>query len=688
MQLSYRKFRIMLCYSMQESDENLWNNKREIVNIYIIGMERSTIETRNLWKRRLQEVLNESKREVPPRKKFKPKCNLPVLDNYEESPTESYWTEFPKNLEKPGKSLIDWEKLKELATFYKYPDKEGLEQVLDWLKNGAKLGCKGEFRRATKSTNARSALDDGEKVSDAIADWVEKKFCYGPVPLDEIDKDAKISGIMTRTKPSGAVRVILNLSSPENSSVNDGIDKNDFPTKMSSTKEWVQILNRLGRGARFTKNDMADAYKHIAVHPEDLNLQWFTWLNKGFQELALIFGCSSSAGIFDKVAKLVLFIVIKRAEFNPKNVIQHLDDVVAADTADSTKIEEFDKTFAEVAQELGIRLAPRDDKDKAFGPSTEGTVLGVQYDSKKWTWGLSEEKLNRICITIEELTCEKEVLQEQIRSIAGKIINIRDLVPGGKFHIDHIIRANNLYENGKEKIEMTEKLKKQLLFWRYILPVCSNKIKIPDLLDSMPPWTYEAYTDAAGGSAERFGKGVGVVTKDWWSYLCWSDNINNGIISQDGCKLNKSMAVLELIGPLLVICAGYKWCTNNCVRVWVDNQASVSTWAKGYSYSSQLATTLVKAIDTVAAGLNCRFDIVKITRCSNNFAIMADSLSKGDFRRFRDTEKLENLRLPSEMQPIPKTVLKWVARPQIDDMLGHRILLELATQTEVLSYNC
>ena len=43
---------------------------------------------------------------------------------------------------------------------------------------------------------------------------------------------------------------------------------------------------------------------------------------------------------------------------------------------------------------------------------------------------------------------------------------------------------------------------------------------------------------------------------------------------------------------------------------------SVGIWRKGYSNYCRLSTTIVKAISVVAAGLGCKVDIVKITRCS------------------------------------------------------------------------
>ena len=417
-------------------------------------------------------------------------------------------------------------------------------------------------------------------------------------------------------------------------------------------------------------------------------MQWFIWLGKGFREQSLIFGSASSAGIFDKIAKLVLFVVAKRAQFPKENIIQHLDDVVAVDTENAKKLEIFDETFKEVAEKIGVKLAPRDDPDKSFGPSTEGCVLGVMYNTQQWTWGINKEKMARIRNDIEDIIMKEEVDQERIWSIAGKIINIRSLVPGGKFHVDHIIRANHISDKRKYKVSIDEELRRQLKFWQIILPVCSNNINIPRLKVSLNPWALQAFTDASGGSMASFGYGVGVVTKDWWSYICWGDRINSGQFTEDNKRLDRCMSVLELVGPLMVVVAGYDWCRNKQVKSFVDNQAAVNNWEKGYSYHSKLATTVVKAIDMVAAALQCKVDIVKITRCVNAYATTADYISKGKFAEFKKIAKEEKLDLPVEWEPVPKALLKWIARPECDDLLGHKILLEMMEYTKILSNNC
>ena len=191
-------------------------------------------------------------------KNFKPKFIIPKLKDYREAdPGKDYWSGWPVNKNRIGKSRIDGNKLKVLALDAGYLDIETLGKIHRDLTEGAKIGCTGNYRNRSRSTNAPSAFEHGHEVSDAIAEWIQEGFAYGPVELDKMPEDCKVSGIMTKVKSSGSVRVILNLSAPEGRSVNEGIDGNEFPAQMSSTKKWLRILHRAGVGCRMVKIDWA-----------------------------------------------------------------------------------------------------------------------------------------------------------------------------------------------------------------------------------------------------------------------------------------------------------------------------------------------------------------------------------------------------------------------------------------------
>ena len=639
------------------------------------------------WISRIHGIQEAGLSPLPADKVFRPKHSLTVLESYKDPAPSWYWHSFPSNFKWPAKSMVDPQVLKTLARECSL-NNALLDTICDDLTHGANIGCVGTFRSPSISANAPSSFEFGPHVSDAIADWIHKGFAYGPITLGEVPKNAKINGIMCKQKPNGSVRIILNLSSPEGLSVNEGIDEKDFPATMSSTLKWIRVLNRAGRNCRMTKVDWSDAYKHLAVRVEDLNLQWFSWLGMAFCELCLIFGSKSSVGLYDRLAKQVLAIVCAKSGMPSYMVCQHLDDCVAAAPEDSELIYSFDNCYYEVADQLGIRLAPRDDPEKAFGPSTSGVVFGVHYDTVNWTWSIPAEKLCRILHNIEEATTSLTISQGLMMSICGKILDVRPLVPGGRFHVHHIIRAAGVSQNKNDVCTMNNPLKGQLEFWSLMLRVCSGAVNIPDPDAGIPPWAWEVFTDASGGGLDanglRSGRGIGAVAAGWWAYVPWSRTICRGPLMADGRRLNRKMSALELIGPLLVVSAGFNQCLGRPVRVWVDNAGSVGIWKKGYSTNCELCTTIVLATATIAAGLGCWLEVSKISRCSNAGADMADALSKADFGRFWATNNSEGFNCSLEPSWVPVNLLAWLESPCVDEGLGARILGEIGLRADLL----
>ena len=620
------------------------------------------------------------------KKEFKAKVpQLPTLMDYKNPAPDSFWEKFPTNMRCPAKSSVSGEKLKQLIDTVGCSDRSRVQRTIQRLEKGATIGCTGDFRLASKSKNSPDTYRFGPQVSDAVATWVVKGFAYGPVEGDKVPPGAKISGIMVREKPDNSVRIILNLSAPKGRSVNDGIDAAMFPAVMSSTDAWLAVLNKAGKNCWITKIDFADAYKHVAVCEEDTDLQWFEWGGKYFKELCLIFGSASSAGIFDDLAKVVLDIVCRCASFPSNMVCQHLDDMCAA-AADKSKLTQFDKKFTGIAGHIGVKLAPRDDPEKSFGPAQRGVVFGILYDTRDWTWQIPEKKLRRLIECIDEARLRRSLRDKEVQSLVGKLINIKPLVPSAKFNMAHIMKM--LAASHRCSIcEVDEHCDRQLAFWRVILVACSGKLSIPDNVSRFPAWAVEAYTDAAGGTLENLGRGTGGVCMDQWFYYPWSKAINSGTAKLQDSKISRKLSALELVGPLILVSAMADKLTHLPVRIWVDNAGSVHIWKKGYSNNCDLCSTLVTAIGAVTAAHGIRLDISKVTRCSGVGPTLADHLSKAQFTQFRAHAQQNNWALLTEPLAIPAALVRWLHHPVPDQNLGESILRELATRHNVLGYS-
>ena len=85
--------------------------------------------------------------EPPPKKKFSPKFNLPVLNSYRGNADDRYWRYWPRvswEDSRKFKSQINPDKLWQMAIDTGFSDRDLLKQVCDDLKQGADIGCREE----------------------------------------------------------------------------------------------------------------------------------------------------------------------------------------------------------------------------------------------------------------------------------------------------------------------------------------------------------------------------------------------------------------------------------------------------------------------------------------------------------------------------------------------------------------
>jgi hypothetical protein len=311
-------------------------------------------------------------------------------------------------------------------------------------------------------------------------------------------------------------------------------------------------------------------------------------------------------------------------------------------------------------------------------------VFGVEYNTQDWTWSIPEEKRSRLLTTLKETIQADEISARQAKSIVGKLIHIKALLPAAKFNISHIMRlaASEVdIDLDNTHVAIDASCRRQLWHWVLLLQACPGWISIPK--PSPPvPWAAQVYTDAAGGSLDRIGAGTGGVCGQWWFYAPWPKKVNAGGWRVDGKKVGRKLSALELMGPLIAIAAGHEKFANRQVTVWVDNAGSVAIWNKGYSTKCRLCSTIVTTIHAIASAIGCVVHIEKITRCSTPEAAAADAISKGSFAAARQL-----IHLDIEPARIPPTLVRWINQPVPSDDLAHLILTELGKKAAILNYS-
>ena len=146
------------------------------------------------------------------------------------------------------------------------------KQYWDWqlprfLRYGFPMDFKGELSDLKNATlSHKSALQFPEHVTAYLNDELDHKAIYGPFEHKPFGEETHISPFITRHKPdSSKRRVIIDLSWPENASVNHYTRANEyldtaFKLNYPSIDSYTDRLKKLGKGALMHKIDLSRAF--------------------------------------------------------------------------------------------------------------------------------------------------------------------------------------------------------------------------------------------------------------------------------------------------------------------------------------------------------------------------------------------------------------------------------------------
>ena len=84
-------------------------------------------------------------------------------------------------------------------------------------------------------------------------------------------------GVIPKRNRPNKWRLIVDLSSPEGHSVNDGISRDLSSLSYVSVDDVVAGIVQWGRGTLLAKMDIRQAYRNVPIHPSDrpfLGMQW------------------------------------------------------------------------------------------------------------------------------------------------------------------------------------------------------------------------------------------------------------------------------------------------------------------------------------------------------------------------------------------------------------------------------
>ena len=131
-----------------------------------------------------------------------------------------------------------------------------------------------------------------------------------------------IRAIPKKHKP-GKWRLIMDLSSPAGSSVNDGISSEWSFISYVSIDFLLSLVLEAGKGSTLVKADIKESYRMLPIDPEDQGLLGIQW--EFYTDKALPFGLRTAPKIFTAVADALQWILSNKGI---KNLLHYLDDFI------------------------------------------------------------------------------------------------------------------------------------------------------------------------------------------------------------------------------------------------------------------------------------------------------------------------------------------------------------------------
>jgi ribonuclease HI len=363
-----------------------------------------------------------------------------------------------------------------------HPDIGLRNTITDVIRFGALIGYTGP-PQFILGANLPSALNDPA----AITNDVLKRATAGQIlKLTTLPDRFIASPLGLAPKPDGTWRRIHHLSSPTGHSVNDHIPQAWGTLTYTRFDDAVAAIQACGPRAVLVKRDLADAFRHIPVHPDNWWLLGFGWLGAWWCDQFLPFGCRTSPAIFDLFASALEWVL--QTQLHWQHVLHYLDDFLAVFAAEhAQQAQKFKSDFSQVCSHLGFQL-----KEEKGEKGLRIRFLGIEIDTEKMEARLPQEKHEKAIALVDSIRERRSVKFKELDAAIGFLSFASKVVPASRPFLrrlyDALAGAPRTHH-----IRISSHVKKDLTWWRTFLPqwngvrILSNKSR-----------TIRMWTDASG----------------------------------------------------------------------------------------------------------------------------------------------------------------------------------------------
>ena len=487
-----------------------------------------------------------------------------------------------------------------------HPDTQFSSYVVNGIKNGFRVGFDRQRLLKNYKGNMASALEHPQVVNDYLQQELLLSrmviIPQGQVPY--IHCQISPFGVIPKKSKPGKWRLIVDLSSPTNASVNDGIDKDMCSISYISIDQVSDCILNLGRGTLMAKVDIKSAYRIVPVHPEDRYLLGVQWNDQVVVDKVLPFGLRSAPLIFTAIADALQWIMEKN---NVCNIFHYLDDFITLGPPGSTTCQENLEGIVKTCENTGAPL----ELSKSEGPTARLTFLGMELDTNKLEIRLPAAKLDRLKLLLKKWEVKKAGKKRDLLSLIGYLQHAAKAVRQGRSFVRRLINASTTVHQLDGFLRLNVAARSDIKWWSIFASQWNGTSMLVRGSKDHPVFTVTS--DASGTW------GCGAYEAELWFQLQWPT-------SMDDCHIS----VKEMI-PVVIAAAiwGERW-VGQSVRFQSDNSAVVALLNSGSSRDEALMH-LMRCLVFITAKFNFTVSASHIRGVHNQ---LADALSRNNHNYF------------------------------------------------------
>ena len=158
-----------------------------------------------------------------------------------------------------------------------HPDKQFSRFIVEGIRRGFRVG----FCRQQGNLGPHKGNMVNGRNPQLVSEYLSRESSLGRMTVVNQGEQSPVHtspiGLIPKKGKPGKRRLIVDLSSPEGRSVNDGISKELSSITYPTVDHLAMLVQRVGRGAFLVKADVREAFRNVPIHPDDqwlLGVEW------------------------------------------------------------------------------------------------------------------------------------------------------------------------------------------------------------------------------------------------------------------------------------------------------------------------------------------------------------------------------------------------------------------------------